>query len=51
MTDDAELSHGNALVIAVPTSQTDVQVPYRKVGAGALDTPRCTSTPGCRRMR
>jgi alkylation response protein AidB-like acyl-CoA dehydrogenase len=30
--------HGNVLVIAVPTSQTDVQLPYRKVGAGPLDT-------------
>jgi alkylation response protein AidB-like acyl-CoA dehydrogenase len=30
--------HGNVLVIAVPTSQTDVQEPYRKVGAGPLDT-------------
>lgn len=30
--------HGNVLVIAVPTSQVDVQAPYRKVGAGPLDT-------------
>jgi alkylation response protein AidB-like acyl-CoA dehydrogenase len=30
--------HGNVLVIAVPTTQVDVQAPYRKVGAGPLDT-------------
>jgi alkylation response protein AidB-like acyl-CoA dehydrogenase len=30
--------HGNVLVIAVPTAQVEVQAPYRKVGAGPLDT-------------
>lgn len=30
--------HGNVVVIAVPTSQVEVQTPYRKVGAGPLDT-------------
>ncbi|MDY6997228.1 MAG: mycobactin biosynthesis acyl-ACP dehydrogenase MbtN [Actinomycetota bacterium] len=30
--------HGNVLVIAVPTTQVAVQTPYRKVGAGPLDT-------------
>ncbi len=35
---DGNSRHGNVLVIAVPTSQTDVQLPYRKVGAGPLDT-------------
>jgi acyl-ACP dehydrogenase len=35
---DENSRHGNVLVIAVPTSQTDVQEPYRKVGAGPLDT-------------
>ncbi|PRC44794.1 acyl-CoA dehydrogenase, partial [Mycobacterium sp. ITM-2017-0098] len=30
--------HGNVLVIAVPTAQVQVQPPYRKVGAGPLDT-------------
>lgn len=30
--------HGSVLVIAVPTSQVDVQTAYRKVGAGPLDT-------------
>lgn len=35
---DPSSRHGNVLVIAVPTSQVDVQAPYRKVGAGPLDT-------------
>jgi acyl-ACP dehydrogenase len=35
---DENSRHGNVLVIAVPTSQTDVHVPYGKVGAGPLDT-------------
>ena len=35
---DQSSRHGNVLVIAVPVSQTDVQLPYRKVGAGPLDT-------------
>jgi acyl-ACP dehydrogenase len=35
---DENSRHGNVLVIAVPTSQTDVQEPHRKVGAGPLDT-------------
>ena len=47
---DENSRHGNVLVIAVPTSQTDVQLPYRKVGAGRWTPPRCTLTPGCPRM-
>jgi acyl-ACP dehydrogenase len=35
---DPASRHGNIAVIAVPTSQTDVQTPYRKVSAGPLDT-------------
>ncbi|OHV04415.1 mycobactin biosynthesis acyl-ACP dehydrogenase MbtN [Mycobacterium talmoniae] len=35
---DENSRHGNVLVIAVPTSQVQVQEPYRKVGAGPLDT-------------
>lgn len=35
---DPTSRHGNVLVIAVPTSQVEVQTPYRKVGAGPLDT-------------
>jgi acyl-ACP dehydrogenase len=35
---DPTSRHGNVLVIAVPTSQVEVQTPYNKVGAGPLDT-------------
>lgn len=35
---DATSRHGNVLVIAVPTTQVEVQEPWRKVGAGPLDT-------------
>lgn len=35
---DPTSRHGNVLMIAVPTAQTDIQVPYHKVGAGPLDT-------------
>jgi acyl-ACP dehydrogenase len=35
---DAASRHGNVALIAVPTAQTEVQAPYRKVGAGPLDT-------------
>jgi acyl-ACP dehydrogenase len=35
---DPTSRHGNVVVIAVPTSQVEVQAPYRKVGAGPLDT-------------
>ena len=35
---DPNSRHGSVVVIAVPTSQVDVQAPYRKVGAGPLDT-------------
>jgi hypothetical protein len=35
---DPASRHGNVLVIAVPTTQVDVQTPWRKVGAGPLDT-------------
>lgn len=36
--DDRSSRHGNVLVVAVPTAQVEVQTPYRKVGAGPLDT-------------
>lgn len=35
---DSTSRHGNVVVIAVPTAQVEVQTPYRKVGAGPLDT-------------
>ena len=35
---DPASRHGNVLVIAVPTAQVQVQPPWRKVGAGPLDT-------------
>ena len=35
---DPSSRHGNVLVIAVPTSQVQVQTPWRKVGAAPLDT-------------
>ncbi|MDV3126624.1 mycobactin biosynthesis acyl-ACP dehydrogenase MbtN [Mycobacterium sp. 21AC1] len=35
---DPTSRHGNVVVIAVPTTQVEVQTPYRKVGAGPLDT-------------
>lgn len=35
---DPNSRHGNVLVIAVPTEQVQVGQPYRKVGAGPLDT-------------
>jgi alkylation response protein AidB-like acyl-CoA dehydrogenase len=35
---DPASRHGNMVVIAVPTTQVEVQTPYRKVGAGPLDT-------------
>ncbi|MCV7382637.1 mycobactin biosynthesis acyl-ACP dehydrogenase MbtN [Mycolicibacter longobardus] len=35
---DENSRHGNVMLIAVPTEQVDVQAPYRKVGAGPLDT-------------
>lgn len=35
---DAASRHGNVAVVAVPIAQVDVQPPYRKVGAGPLDT-------------
>lgn len=35
---DPASRHGNVLVIAVPTTQVEVQAPWRKVGAGPLDT-------------
>jgi acyl-ACP dehydrogenase len=35
---DPNSRHGSVVVIAVPTAQADVQAPYRKVGAGPLDT-------------
>ncbi|WP_102144705.1 mycobactin biosynthesis acyl-ACP dehydrogenase MbtN [Mycobacterium hubeiense] len=35
---DPTSRHGNVVVISVPASQVEVQTPYRKVGAGPLDT-------------
>ena len=35
---DPTSRHGNVAVIAVPTAQVSVAAPYRKVGAGPLDT-------------
>jgi alkylation response protein AidB-like acyl-CoA dehydrogenase len=35
---DPNSRHGSVVVIAVPTSQVEVQAPYRKVGAAPLDT-------------
>lgn len=35
---DSTSKHGNVSLIAVPTAQVSVQRPYRKVGAGPLDT-------------
>lgn len=35
---DAASRHGNVVVVAVPTTDVDVQRPYNKVGAGPLDT-------------
>lgn len=35
---DETSRHGNVMLLAVPTSQVAVQTPYRKVGAGPLDT-------------
>ncbi|MEO8813742.1 MAG: acyl-CoA dehydrogenase family protein, partial [Mycobacterium sp.] len=35
---DENSRHGNVLLIAVPTAQVQVRAPYRKVGAGPLDT-------------
>ncbi|MGV0723277.1 mycobactin biosynthesis acyl-ACP dehydrogenase MbtN [Mycolicibacterium elephantis] len=35
---DPNSRHGSVVVIAVPLAQCEVQTPYRKVGAGPLDT-------------
>ncbi len=35
---DCNSRHGSVLLIAVPAAQTEIQPPYRKVGAGPLDT-------------
>lgn len=35
---DETSRHGNVMLIAVPTSQVEIQAPYRKVGAAPLDT-------------
>jgi alkylation response protein AidB-like acyl-CoA dehydrogenase len=35
---DENSRHGNVMMIAVPAAQVDVRAPYRKVGAGPLDT-------------
>lgn len=35
---DATSRHGNVALVAVPLAQTEVQTPYRKLGAGPLDT-------------
>ncbi len=44
---DPTSRHGNVVVIAVPTSQVEIQTPYRKVGNGPWPRLRCTSTRGC----
>ena len=36
--DDSASRHGNVLLIAVPLEQTEIQTPYRKVGAAPLNT-------------
>lgn len=38
MDHDPDSKHGSVAVIAVPLSQCEIQTPYRKVGAGPLDT-------------
>jgi alkylation response protein AidB-like acyl-CoA dehydrogenase len=35
---DPNSRHGSVVVVAVPLAQCEVQTPYRKVGAGPLDT-------------
>ena len=35
---DPNSKHGSVVVIAVPLAQCEIQTPYRKVGAGPLDT-------------
>jgi len=35
---DPNSKHGSVVVVAVPLVQCDIQTPYRKVGAGPLDT-------------
>lgn len=35
---DPASKHGNVALVAVPTAQVSVRTPYRKVGAGPLDT-------------
>ncbi|OBK82190.1 mycobactin biosynthesis acyl-ACP dehydrogenase MbtN [Mycobacterium sp. 1164985.4] len=35
---DPNSKHGSVVVIAVPLAQCEIQAPYRKVGAGPLDT-------------
>lgn len=35
---DPASRHGNVMVVAVPTTQVHIEAPYRKVGAGPLDT-------------
>ena len=35
---DPNSKHGGVVVIAVPLAQCEIQTPYRKVGAGPLDT-------------
>lgn len=35
---DPNSKHGSVVVVAVPLAQCDIQTPYRKVGAGPLDT-------------
>ncbi|KUI45435.1 acyl-CoA dehydrogenase [Mycobacterium sp. GA-1199] len=35
---DPDSKHGSVVVIAVPLAQCEIQTPYRKVGAGPLDT-------------
>ena len=35
---DPNSKHGSVVVVAVPLAQCEIQTPYRKVGAGPLDT-------------
>jgi alkylation response protein AidB-like acyl-CoA dehydrogenase len=35
---DPDSKHGRVVVVAVPLAQCEIQTPYRKVGAGPLDT-------------
>lgn len=40
--DGSTSDHGNVALVAVPTSQVSIDTPYRKLGAGPLDTAAVT---------